>query len=527
MRATVTAALDRLRERRSDAESGSERRRGELRDAEEGLGRHEEELREKGARFDYYQELRVACADWVGALRSLAERVGTISEAVADLEAEAAERGRERLRQAEDGYAEVLRRNGLLDGVIGRDPSPSLDAVGKGPSVDEFGREIQPMKALERDRRMAARRQKLSERRENHQGRTESQASGPFSIFEDTDVEMSPNELDQQTTRLGALEQALHLAKMQMEDKYCSFQALVDLFATWKKMNLADYERCFADLSLAEMASVLVQADLCMQSSLTACSLSRKTELDFEWARIARDFDRIGMEKQEKDEYALNNSRSRNEGAAKQTLVQMIAKKTILPRLSALVDGDKGVYLPHSSHQTGTICALVRFLNDSHHRPEGAAENHRTETKQIVECIRQHQNTMSILLVGVSTTNLITVDEKEEDDSDLRDAVFYAVVEQTYRVKKLIMNAVAISFVLASPTSRNDAAVLVLRDMIGIRLLPLLSLWRGMGGLWEGRARLLLREIWDAIQRTDWLDSEHLLVQSAPLRAAIANFGID
>ena len=263
MRTTISKTMTHLRQRREDLESTHDRRQNELDGVQNELRRQEDDLRDGGMSFEYYQDLRLDIADWVGALRNLSTKVETISSAIREQEVDSCDRRRVRRRQREDDVAAILHSEGLLDSIVGRRIQLDSDSDAAASSVDEFGRDIKSAEVLARERRIVRRRRV---RRESSQ-RTKGEVHNG-DVPSDTDADMSDTEIEEQSQRINALDEAMLLAKSEMDEKYTSLEELQKLFLSWAEQHPDDYERCYAKLSLADLAAVLVKADTCTKINM-------------------------------------------------------------------------------------------------------------------------------------------------------------------------------------------------------------------------------------------------------------------
>ena len=531
MRGTISKTLTHLRQRREDLESSYDRRRNELQGVEDELARQKEELRAGGSSFEHYQKLRVDIADWVGALRNLSSKVETITDTIRELEADSAEQRRLRSRQREDDIAAVLQTKGLLDSVIGRQIQQSDDS--SAPAVDEFGRDIQSAEALARERRIVRRRrvrkessvriEKRQETRQKVQGEIPETA---VFVVEDSDADLSDNEVEEQAQRIDALEEALSLAKDELEKPYCSLSALQDLFISWAKHSPEDYRRCYAKLSLVDLAAVLVRCETCTKINILRCATDFGSDninivADFDWAVTASSFESSESSQDDKNEC---NSSSDDEDE----LVCAISRKVILPYLLLMMgegaDGEQ-LYDPFSSRQTNMVKGLFLFLKTTLKTSNEVSAIQRS-TKSIFDVFKASLENFALLLVKSEALKVLEGKETnsgaDDDQQALKEAVTYSIFEQAHRLQKFVGNAAGLSFYFGEESdAQRELASFILIEVVASRLLPVLSLLQKAGTDSNLKAEAILQCVFRDIKTAGWLDDEALMLQTAPIRAAI------
>ena len=242
LRDQVKSALTQLELQTEDVQNASARRKVELNQVQEELTRQEAELEQAGTSLEYYQMLREELASWVGALRELKTKVVPLQEALHKVE----RLGGNRWSNWQDDVVSILREANLLDRVIGRQPVQEDSQV--TTVVDEFGRDVKSQFVLQRDKRVRQRRA-IRNQRTVHD--------------EDSDALFSDGEQAEMRNRRDALQEALQVAFGEVDDEYTKLSNLIAIFAKWAKTHPEEYRQCFASMSLADLASVLVQADLC------------------------------------------------------------------------------------------------------------------------------------------------------------------------------------------------------------------------------------------------------------------------
>jgi len=531
MRSTISKTLTHLRQRREDLESSHDRRRNELQGVEDDLRRQEEDLRAGGSAFEYYQDLRVDIADWVGALRNLSTKIDTITDAIREQEADLAERRRSRLRQREDDAAAILQSKSLLDGVIGRQVQLS-DDNNVAPAVDEFGRDIQSAEALARERRIVRRRrvEKESLKRVNKRQKAEAHV-----VQCDSDADLSDNEIDELGQRIDALEEALLLAKDELDDRYCSLATLQNLFMSWEKHSPEDYRRCYAKLSLGDMAAVLVNAETCTKINTLQCTKYSDiyNVADFDWVLTTSSFESSESPQEEKSSKGEVQTK-KDEGGDDhdEKLTCAISRKVVLPYFLLLMgegsNGEMGdpLYDPFSSRQTELIKGLYLFLKNMLKSDANAIQR---SAQSILDVFKANLDKMTVILVKPDALKVLGgegTNSGTDDDQSEMESVTCSILEQANRLRKFISNAAALSslFVhVGSGVPQRDLASFILLEAIAARLLPVLSPLQNADACGNQKAETILQMVWNDIMEAGWLDDKALMLQTAPIRAALHN----
>jgi hypothetical protein len=237
----VQATLIHLQNQQEDLHQAFNRRQVEVNQTKEEFDRQDAEVKTAGTALEYYQELRMELSSWVGALRDLKKKVSPLQDALRLVDKEFSDRW----VGLEDDAINVLRENGLLSQVLGRQPPIPQEAA---TVVDEFGRDMKSQHIMAREKRA---RQRLQVRKERSINGDES------------DALIAESEKDELLERRIALREALKVAMNELDDHYASIINLIDLFVKWSTSYREDYKQCYAGMSLADLSSILVQVDLC------------------------------------------------------------------------------------------------------------------------------------------------------------------------------------------------------------------------------------------------------------------------
>lgn len=308
-------------------------------------------------------------------------------------------------------------------------------------------------------------------RQKARQQRQDAVAEAVTSV-DDSDADLSDNELEEQIQRMDALEEALFLAKDELDDRYCSLSALQDLFLSWSKHSPDDYKRCYAKLSLVDLSAVLVNAETCTKISTLRCTDASGPNIfnvtDFDWVVTASSFERSETPQEDNDQdeeksskgEAENNSGS-DEGEDK--LVCAISCKVILPYLLLLLgvgsDGHarKPLYDPFSSHQTDMVKSLLHFLKEIYTDTNALQRC----TKNILNVFKATIESSAVLLVKSDALKVLEGKEMDggtdEDQQTLKDAVTYSIFEQAHRLQSSVAAPLHCHLNLVTKANRRES----------------------------------------------------------------------
>jgi hypothetical protein len=151
-----------------------------------------------------------------------------------------------------------------LDQVLGRQPDAALFTT-TSMTRDEFGRNVKSQQVMTREKRQRHRKhiqQQRAAQRLQLRDDDDNNTSSNSNVAADEHAHTSDEELEVLRERHLALQKALAVALEQIDVKYTCLQNLVDLFATWQRAYPQEYQACYASLTLADLASVLVSAEM-------------------------------------------------------------------------------------------------------------------------------------------------------------------------------------------------------------------------------------------------------------------------
>jgi hypothetical protein len=500
LRANISSTIALLQKQREDLERALHLREAEALQTKLELQHQEGDLDQSGRALEYYQGLRETLASWVGALRELNGKVMPIQEALHELESEIA--ASDRWRDWENDTISVLHRAGQLDQVLGRQPPSTI--FDKITTVDEFGRDIKSQHAMHREKRFRHRQLIQQQRRETVRG-------------DESDALVSDEEQEGFRERHVSLQRALQVAIDDLDDSYTKLQNLVAVFEEWYKMNPEEYRQCFASLSLGDLASVLVQADLC---SLNDPWNESEGYNEAKWIAVAHGAG--GTE------------------ALHQTGVVRIVEKAVIPALTDLFA--RSGYNLISTRQARSLSAF--YLHIQTLFPENSAILLELR-QQITKYMQGQLQDISVailfnpplVLPSVPAAPATATAVVGEGAEELREAIHAATVSQMHRLDRIARNLLT----HWSPIlGVDDEFIGMVLDFISNKFLFLLSsLHGGSGGggvsgggieqasQFEATPADVFGGVWDAVKATGWLERPEWMIQAAPICAAAIAYGIN
>jgi hypothetical protein len=457
LREQVQSTLMRLKNQRDDIQSARSRREVEVQHQESEHSRQEADLQDAGKALEFYQSLRADLALWVGALRDLKTKVTPLQQALKELKQDTSTV--QRWKQQQDDVVAILREAKKLDRVLGRQPETIEEPI---TTVDEFGRDVKSRHVLERETRARQRRRILQQR-----------GGGRAT---DSDALISQGEEDKARERRTALREALRVARNELDDEYTDLSNLTALFDKWAQTYPEEYKQCFGSMSLADLANVLVQVDLCSTCHPLHWLDDHKQQVPFPWVEALK---------------AMATGESSEESP-----LYRVVDSILIPSVVELLD--EGAYDILSSKQSRSLSAFYRQMSSLF--PQGHILTVKL-TKHIVNFVQASLDSVSLpILVSGAVSQKYTAD-------DLRESVEYATTGQLYRLEKVLTNLIT----YWAPV--GDVAEPVLDFMSAKYLFLLSSLPRESAGP-------AFRALWKQLQATSWLDRPDVFLLAAPIRAA-------
>lgn len=472
LRKQVEDSIQQLRTKQQEFKQTLARRGAEVAQTRQEAQRQAQDVQEHGTAVEYYQHLQQRLVTWVGAARQLQEKVIPLQQALHQVEAELA--AADRWKEWENDMIAVLYQYDRLDQVLGKQPDPVLyDPVSSlGTLVDEFGRDVKSQATVQREQR-ARRRQKIRQQRETWRG-------------DESDGNVSDEEKENLRERHNALQQALQLAMNELDSEYTVLQNVVDVFAEWRHHYPHDYKQCYASLSLADLATVLIQAELC---SLNDPWNESEGYNESKWMTVLHGADESGV---------LDKAG-----------VERVLEKAVDPAVSGLLSCSG--YNVVSTRQSRCLSQFVK--NVVRLAPESPAAN--KLRSKLADYMTSYLLELSIPIVSKGGT------VAENDPEELKEAMEGATIGQMYRLEKVLCNIILQwSAVLSEETSFVETVL----DFAASKFLFLISLLQhhvSQPNFAESPMDAY-RKVCNALKPTGWLEDPRWMLQAAPIRAAVA-----
>jgi hypothetical protein len=502
LRSQFQSTIAQLDTQRKDTDRACERRRVELSQTKEELRRQEEELKQSGTALEDYQQLREDFTLWAGALRELKDKVQPILDAFIDLDADIASPTMQ--RDWEDDVCAILYQAGLVDRVLGRQP-PDFVFEDTTTYVDEFGRDVKSQHAMNREKRI---RRLVEIQRDVGLSTNNESSTGPF---------WDEYEIKSFQERRTALGKALGVALKDLEEEYTLLSQLAAIFRKWRKAYPEDFKQCFANLSLGDLASVLVQMELCKLNSTDSNSHGW---LEGWSSAEERNDDCFGWIGDLALDYHSEGESSRDSSSIPAELVDRIIAKAYIPVLNNLLN--KSAYRVASTKQSRALSNMYGQLaklvaSRSHPQLE-------TLSQKVFNYIKTSLDNVAIVILNQVEPSKVRKDENGCDvkvkQEELLLALDGATKGQVRLISKMLLNIITYwAPHLAGQASGNDVVEFLL-DFMSSKYLFLLSSVRGRSDISSGE----FSSVWIVLQKTQWLDQPGRMLQAAPLRAAAMAF---
>lgn len=476
---SISDAISQIRSQQEDVIRCRERRQQQVQLLEEELSRSRDELKHSGEAFEYFQKLRQKLALWIGAMRELQMKVIPIQDALYQLQADVA--ANERWHDFEDDAVYYLKKQGRLLKVVGRQPL-ATEELAELPHVDEFGRNVQSQQSLQREKRLKHL-QRIAEQRQS------------IPRGDESDAFLSDNEQEDFRERHSALQEALSVALDSLDEQFTKLQWLVDEFALWKKDYPVEYKQCYASLSLADLASVLVRAELC---ELNDPWNESEGYNEAKWTTVIRSAQSLGL----LDDVAI----------------ERLMEKSVLPAIQTLISKE-GLNLC-SGKEVKAMGAFLRHV-EPFLPPKSAAGA--TLKASLVNYVQMYITRIAIPIPSHLAEEQSSSESLADVDAE-KVALQYAAIGQLHRIKKVLTN-VLIWWVPVLQANHMFGEFIL--DFIGNKFLLLLSATRPFEQpRFSASPTDIFAEIWNTLQPTGWLNDPNLLVTSATVRAAAMAFGL-
>ncbi len=500
----LQSTLESLTQMDLDLESNVGRRGHDEEISSQEAAKKEKELDDIGKKFEYYQNLRVKLADWVGALRHVSERVTMVENAINNLNNEFATKDEKVWREWEDDVVLALKDRGLLDYVVGRQPKNEVKP--EDNCVDEFGRDRSSLESMARTKRASRRRRIRAESNDRRRAKFEaaslrnSAQEEKIEVleYEDTDLDLSDNELMDREERRNAVSDAIGVVMEDMAEEYSTPSTLLSAFESWQSQYPEDFDQCYAKATFVELMNVFVRSESCQKLDfLCLANMNGNMNFDdFSWFIALKRF-----------HGPFNDKRMAKLAA---TAISNLVSKLSGTFLSIFKNPENthGLYNPFSTKQTKL---LISFF--------GEIKKHIGDDKELIKTISgaifQHIN-------ASIQNSAIPITKQIQDGTEFDDILTFSLFGQLQRLRKLLFNLLKWYDVLEGEV-QVDIAKFCLMDLIAYRFLPILnSLDVVQAEKKDFDSKTALKQVSDLIESKGLFKENNMALSSAPLRAALS-----
>ena len=497
---TIATTLDNLQQQELDLNSNMIRKKHDAHVADEDATKKELEVSTIGQSFEYYQNLRSDLADWTGALRHLSEKVDIIEGALENLYQDIGSRRMSKMNQWEDDAISVLKENGYVDYIVGRQPI-DMKTSSETPTVDEFGRDMKHVETLAISKRKAERRRRRRESCDRRNGQSGVKTDIDGDEYEDTDADISDNELMDRGERRCALGDAIQVALDEMDEDFASLASLLDLFQRWQSSHPDDFRQCYAGLSIVDFISVFARCEFCKNLRLLCFGeLEKKSPAleDFDWFSTF---------------ISSNLIPSKEEGKKNQPL-HLLVEKVCFASIKMCVKGtlhqnnerSMWSYDPFSKRQTESLSSFCKSTLSRFQSKEKTG----ALATDVCDYINDFLQQKAIVVIKRES-------DAPQSDTEEFDAYSFACLGQLRCLRKLVINILKFWY----PVFSNSVALakLCIADIMAFRFLPVIErLERGSNEHYE-KAKEEFDILYRAFNSLGLLVREELMMIASPIRA--------
>jgi hypothetical protein len=505
---TIVATLGNLQQQGLDMDSNMVRKRHDAHVANEDATTKELEESTIGESFEYYQNLRSDLADWTGALRHLSEKIEIIEDALEELYQDMGSRRMSTMKEWEDDAITLLKGNDLVDYIVGRQPIDA-NTTPENPMVDEFGRDMKSMEYLAISKRKSDRRRKRKESADRRNGlsNAQTQTDTGDGQYEDTDIDISDNELMDRGERRSALGDAIQVTLDEMDESFTSFSSLIALFQNWKSSQPDDFRKHYAGMAIVDFISVFLRCAFCKKLDLLCLGEPEKKYPsldDFDWFSTF-------------ESSSLIPSKSETDDKLKNQPLDLLIEKVCFASIRTCLrgtrhhknEGSLWSYDPFSKRQTESLSSFCKSALSKLHSKE--------KTNALASIVFDYIN-------DFLQQKAIVVIRRESNfaqrDTEEFDAYAFACVGQLRCLKRLVINIVNYWYLVF------DKSILMARfciaDVMAFRFLPIVQALESGPEEFYGRAKEEFEFICNSFNSLGLLEREELMIMSSPIRAYAA-----
>lgn len=499
LRQKIQTSLDDLEMQQIDTNKTKSRREVDIEHIKEEIVKQDSELQQAGVALEFYQKWREQLVSWVGAVRDIHDKVELILVSYHQLQSDRV--SLVRWEHWENDILSVLNQHKLIDRVVGRQP-PDIIFQDAMATVDEFGRDVKSQYVLQREQRRQKLKRIIANRKERSKSSNVEYLSERIGVGTESDAFISDEENESFGERQLALQNALLVVTSDLEEEFNMLNNLVALFKEWHQTFPDEYKQCYAGLSLADLAAIFVQIELC--NFFVMSNQSTIENIDANWILTMRD--------------------AYDTGIMDDAAVERLIARSVQPAIIDLLD-KSGVNLA-STKQTQSVAA---FLVQVQNLLPTNSEVMLTICNKIVNYVKTQLEGYAIPLL-VAETLVGRCDQVPDGDQkeELEDAIAAATVDQIHRISRTLINLIQYWTSFTKPVVES-AFIETILHFVGAKFLVLLSSVRNLKQRYEvidpnDIATNALRGLMSVLTtETDWLQRHDLMLLTAPIRAAAAN----
>ena len=518
----LQSTVSNLRLQTEDLENATMRRQADLVQTQADLKRHKQSLEDSGSSCEYYQQLRLVVTSHVGAMRDLQQKLKPIHDAMLELILSQWRIRELRIREWQDDVGSILNDCGLLDRVIGRQsqfPNQSTERI-----VDEFGRDVQSQYSKLREKRYHQRMERIRRSfKKNVEGdnNDEHQLTNMHEFFTNS-FWTDEQELRDWKQRHSALKEALTVALDDIDNEYTSMVKLLDVFRDWRKTRSEEYHQCYANLSLGDLAGILVLADFFRSSWLGSIATISGEDTN---AENQDDVGLIFSWVEQIESFQGEDSRA-NLGEAE--VVSRTVEKSILAFIIKLAAHSQFLELPSPVSLLLSQCVsqVVRILQRSVDANGAVLEQLKSA---LSNALGKTLDGISMMIVkgDISDGHSSSTNQHEQMQYAVETArgsgvdyvrnVMVTILEHWVPVMQILSTAPS------SISNESDEAYIgVILDFVSTKYLLVLSSIPN-----RQKASMLFTPVWKLLKNRyeNWLNSPSFFMQAAPIRAAAIAYG--
>lgn len=496
----VSKTLETLQVQKSNIQDQIRRRQDQLVDAESSMKKHKADVVSVGTALEFYQHWRIRLCEFISTIRTIQTSLQSVRPVSQSWHADVA--NLETWEKTwQDDVAHSLQQFDSLDQVLGR--SIDLSQMNDSTTTDEFGRTVQSRDALLREKRTSRRERIQSQYQKRHMPKADTLIRGDLINLEDSptvlrgdesDALWSDDEEETLRTRHSALKEAIMVACDSADHPECTvLQNLFDLFKEWYDAHPVEYNQCYAALSLADLASVLISAEVLLLNDPWDDSSGYN---EMKWISVVH----AALKEKYMDSAAVDR----------------LVEKTAIPLLTDLFEC-KGVNLV-SRRQVRSVGMFVKHLLRM--VPKDKSTPPFKSANQLLDLVSQFTvDSLDSIAVPMTSKPTEVSGRAIQQMSPMEQAEYDATWGQMRRLRKIVTNLVDLWGPFMKSNMMFATAVL---DFVSNRFLFTLS---SMGNVTGDGLRQSKLDDFSAIyisikDHTEWLEDPALMLPAAPVTGA-------